>query len=239
MKLRSWLLIDALLFATWMLANPHVVLADKLELKNGTQIEGIILKVEKGQVTVAVGQDQKEYSILDVTSMNFDTPHLPEGVSQPSLEHFVSSTEAQEFVRQTQDVDKAAMDLHQLLDQIEKEWGNGKTIASKETASWDATKGQFSRALSRYQEVLGSFYSHVATEVDRYNRLEKEAGGVRVGVRGAFNVGSALISKEEQEPPLKKFVPGTWYDTIFYKGYSLGYTEGYYGARPRDFVSPQ
>jgi hypothetical protein len=239
MKLRSWLLMNALLLVTWLLANPPVVRADKLELKDGTQIEGIILKVEKGQVTVAIGQNQKEFSILDVTSMNFDTPHVPEGVSQPSLEHFVSNREAQELVRQIRDVDNAAVGLRQLLDQIEKEWGNGKVIASNETSSWDATKEQFSRALSRYQEVLGSFYSHVATKVDQYNRLAKESGGVRVGVRGAFNVGSALVSKEEQEPPLKKFVPSTWYDTIFYKGYSLGYTEGYYGARPRDFTSPQ
>ena len=239
MRLRSWLFMNSLLFVLWLLASPAVVQADKLELKDGTEIEGIILKVEKGQVTVAIGQTQKAFSILDVTSMNFDTPHVPQGVSQPSLEHFASNAEAQELVRQIQDVDKAALDLRRLLDQIEKEWGSGKTIASNETSSWNATKEQFSRALSRYQEVLGGFYSHVATKVDQYNRFAREAGGVRVGVRGAFNVGSALVSKEEQEPPLKKFVPSTWYDTIFYKGYSLGYTEGYYGARPREFVSPQ
>jgi hypothetical protein len=75
--------------------------------------------------------------------------------------------------------------------------------------------------------------------VDQYNLLTKEAGGVRVGVRGVFNAGSALVSKEAQELPLRKYVPSNWYDTIFYKGYSFGYTEGYYGARPREFVSPQ
>jgi hypothetical protein len=120
-----------------------------------------------------------------------------------------------------------------------KEWGSGKTIAPNETPAWDATKEQFSRALSRYQEVLGDFYAHVVSRVDQYDRLTKEAGGVRVGVQGAFNVGSSLVSKEAQQAPLKKFVPGTWYDTIFYKGYSQGYTEGYYGARPREFVAPQ
>jgi hypothetical protein len=231
--------MNALLLATWILANPPAARADKLELKDGTQVEGVILKVEKGQVTVAIDQEQRQYSILDVTSMNFDTPHVPEGVSQPSLEHFVSNTEAQELVRHIQDVDQAAMDLRQWLDRIEKEWGNGRTIATSETASWDATREQFWRVLSRYQEVLGDFYSHVVTRVDQYSRLAKEAGSVRVGVRGTFNVGSALISKQEQEPPLKKFVPSAWYDTIFYKGYSLGYTEGYYGARPREFVAPQ
>jgi hypothetical protein len=136
-------------------------------------------------------------------------------------------------------VDKAAADLRQLLDQAKKEWGNGKSIVPNETPAWEAAREQFSRALSRYQEVLGDFYAHVATRVDQYDRLAKEAGGVRVGVRGAFNVGSGLVSKEAQEPPLKKFVPGTWYDTIFYKGYSQGYNEGYYGARPREFVAPQ
>jgi hypothetical protein len=239
MKLPSCVLMSVLAAAMYMLANPAVARADKLELKDGTQIEGIILKVEKGQVTMSIGRDQRQFSILDVTSMNFDTPHVPPGVSQPSLEHFAASTEAQEMVRHIQDVDKAAMDLRQSLDQVKKEWGGGKTIASGDLPSWDTTKDRFSRALSRYQEVLGDFYAHVATRVDQYNRLTKEAADVRVGVRGAFNVGSALVSKEQQEPPLKKFMPATWYDTIFYKGYSLGYTEGYYGARPREFVAPQ
>jgi hypothetical protein len=27
--------------------------------------------------------------------------------------------------------------------------------------------------------------------------------------------------------PLKKYVPSTWYDTIFYDGYSLGYDDAY------------
>ena len=197
------------------------------------------MKVEKGQVTMTVGGNQREFSILDVVRMDFDTPHAPAGVSQTSLEHFASNTEAQEMVRHIEEVDKAAADLRQLLDQAKREWGDGKTITAAETPAWDATKDQFSRALSRYQEVLGDFYAHVVTRVDQYDRLAKEAGGVRVGAQGAFNVGSSLVSKEAQQPPLKTFVPGTWYDTIFYKGYGQGYTEGYYGARPREFVAPQ
>jgi hypothetical protein len=227
MKLLSSLLGNALVFAVCVLAAAPAARADKLELKDGTRLEGIILKVEKGQVTMSVGQEKKQFSILDVASMDFNTPHVPPGASEPSLEHFAASTEAQELVNHIEEVDKAAMDLHESLKQIEKQWGGGKTIASSDVASWDSTKDQFSRLLSRYQEVLGDFYSHVATRVDEYNRLTQQAAGVRVGVRGAFNVGSALVSKEQQEPPLKKFVPASWYDTIFYKGYSQGYTEGY------------
>jgi hypothetical protein len=238
MKVRSLLFINALLLGG-MLSHPAAIRADKLELKDGTLVEGIILKVEKGQVTMAVDQNHRQFSILDVESMDFDTPHVPPGVSQPSVEHFAADTEAQEIIQHVQEVDQAAATLRQSLERIEKQWGNGKTITSSEASSWDATREEFSRALSRYQEVLGDFYSHVATRVDEYNRIAKDAGDVRVGMRGAFRAGSALISKQEQEPPLKKFVPSTWYDTIFYKGYSLGYTEGYYGARPREFVAPQ
>jgi hypothetical protein len=239
MKLRSRWLWSALLAAVCVLAAPRLARADKLELKDGTQIDGIILKVEKGQVTMTVGGNQREFNILEVVRMDFDTPHAPAGASQASLDHFASSTEAQEMVRHIEEVDKAAAELRQLLDQAKKEWGDGKTITANETPAWDSTKDQFSRTLSRYQEVLSDFYAHVATRVDVYNRLAKEAGGVRVGAQGAFNVGSSLVSKEAQEPPLKMFVPGAWYDTIFYKGYSQGYTEGYYGARPREFVAPQ
>jgi hypothetical protein len=236
MRLRSLSLLTALLCG---LAIPQVLRADRLELKDGTRIEGIILKVEKGQVTVTVGQDRRVFSILDVTSMDFDTPHVPEGVSQRSVEHFAANTEAQEIVRHIQDVNQAAANARELLEQTKNEWGNGKTIAGSDTPQWEATKEQFARALSRYQEVLGDFYSHIVTRVDQYNRLTKEAGEVRVGVRGVFNAGSALVSKETQELPLKNYVPSTWYDTIFYRGYSFGYNDGYYGARPRDFVAPQ
>jgi hypothetical protein len=180
MRLRSCLLVNALLFAVCVLANPLAARADKLELKDGTQIDGIILKVEKGQVTMIVGQEQKEFTILDVASMNFDTPHVPQGLSQRSLEHFAASTEAQEMVRHIQEVDKAATDLRQSLDQVKKQWGGRKTITSNEVPSWDATKDQFSRTLSRYQEVLGDFYAHVLNRVDQYDRLTKEAAGVRV-----------------------------------------------------------
>jgi hypothetical protein len=220
-----------------VLLSPLIVRADKLEFKDGTQVDGIILKVEKGQVTVSIGAEQKQFSILDVTSMNFDTPHVPQGVSPSSLEHFAASTEAQEIVRHIEDVDKAAVDLRQSLDRIKKQWSGRKNVAGAEVASWDASKEQFSSALSRYQEVLGDFYAHVLNRVNQFDSLTKEANGVRVGVQGALRA-SALVSKDQQEPPLKKFVPAPWYDTIFYKGYSVGYAEGYYGARPREFVAP-
>jgi uncharacterized protein YukE len=238
MRLRSSWMTQALLLGTCLLAIPLGARADRVEFKDGTQLEGIILKVEKGQVTMSVGQNQRQFSILDVTRMDFDTPHVPPGVSQHSLEHFAASTESQEVDQHIQDVDKAATDLRQSLDQIEKQWSGRKNLAGGEAASWDATKDQFSRALSRYQELLGDLYAHVLSRVDQYTGLTKEADGVRVGVQGAFRA-SPLVSKDQEEAPLKKFVPNPWYDTIFYEGYNLGYTEGYYGARPREFVAPQ
>jgi hypothetical protein len=49
---------------------------------------------------------------------------------------------------------------------------------------------------------------------------------VYVGVKG-IRIGSSLISSDMEKLPLRKYVPGAWYDTIFYEGYNQGYDEAY------------
>lgn len=207
--------------------------ADKLGLKDGTQVEGVIKKVEKGQVTVEVGQETKVFNILDVSSIEFDTLHLSVGSSRLPLQHFFADMQAQEMVSHIQQVEEAAAEVRRIVDQTKKDWAGRKTITANDAPEWEATRQRLRRALSRYQEVLGDFYFHVVGKVDEYNRLTKEGKQVRVKGR------SPLISKDMEQLPLKKYVPSNWYDTIFYSGYDAGYTEGYYGARPKEFAAPQ
>jgi hypothetical protein len=201
--------------------------ADKIELKDGTQVEGIIRKVEKGQVLIEVGTQTKTFDILSVSSMDFDTPHLMIGTPRLPAQHFLDVMEAQEMVGHLTGVENAAADVRRVLDQTKKEWGNRKTISASDVPQWEAAKERFEGPLSRYQENLNDLYFHVLGKVDQYSRLTKEANQIYVGVRGIFNVGSPLVSKDLERLPLKKYVPGNWYDTIFYEGYDRGYQDAY------------
>jgi hypothetical protein len=213
----------ALLFC----AAALIARADKLEFKDGTQIEGVIKKVEKGQVFVEVGTQTKIFDILSVSSMDFDTPHLLAGTPRLPAEHFLARMEAQEMVGHFTAVEKAADDTRLLIDQTKKQWADRKTIAASDVPQWEAAKDRFLAPLSRYQENLNDLYFHVLGKVDDYNRLTREANQIYVGVKGIFNIGSPLIPKELEKLPLKKYVPGNWYDTIFFEGYDRGYHEAY------------
>jgi hypothetical protein len=228
-----WILkLNILLVVLATLIYPQLMRADRIEMKDGTQLEGIIKKVEGGQVTVEVGEETRVLEILDIVTMDFDTPHLSAGTARLPLEHFLKNVEAQELVGHVQDVEKAAAGIRTLLDQDKKQWGGKQSIPPAEIPEWDATKREFTKALSRYQEVLNDFYFHVLGKVDEYNQLAKKGNEMYVGVKGPFNVGSPLVSGEMKALPLKKFVPSNWYDTIYYNGYNAGYSMGYYEARP-------
>jgi hypothetical protein len=201
--------------------------ADRIELRDGTAVEGLITKVENGQVFIEVGTETKTFDILAVSSMDFDTPHLLEGTPRFPAGHFRDPMEAQEMVGHFAGVEKSAADTRALIDQTKKEWAERKSISAGDVPQWEAAKERFRAPLSRYQENLNDLYFHVLGKVDEYNRLTKEANQIYVGVKGIFNVGSALIPKELEKLPLKKYVPGNWYDTIFFEGYDRGYREAY------------
>ena len=75
--------------------------------------------------------------------------------------------------------------------------------------------------------LLNDLYFHVLARVEEYNAFANEAGDLYVGVKGIFNVGSPLLTNEMKPLALRKYVPGSWYDTIFYDGYNLGFNEAY------------
>jgi hypothetical protein len=165
--------------------------------------------------------------------MDFTTPHLvgaPEGIP---IDHFLKDVEAQEIVSNIQQLEKASDEIEKLLKQIRTYWKAREPVPADQLGSWAAAKETFRRPLDRYQEVLNDLYFHVLAKVDQYNVLMKAASDIYVGVKGPFNVGSALVSKDMRELPLKKYVPGAWYDTIFYDGYNIGYDDAYTKFAPR------
>jgi hypothetical protein len=200
---------------------------DVVTLKNGSTAEGIIKKVEAGQVTVDVDGTLRTFEIRDIESMDFNTPHLAEATDKVPIDHFLKDVESQELVRNMRDLEKASDQIETLLKQIRATWLPRQPIPQDQEAAWNAAKDSFRRPLSLYQELLNDMYFHVLAKVDEYNLLMKATEDVYVGVKGAFNVGSGLVPKDLRQLPLKKYVPRPWYDTIFYDGYNAGYNDAY------------
>jgi hypothetical protein len=205
--------------------------ADTVMFKDGTSVDGVINKVEKGTVYMAIGDEVKCFDILLVESMDFNTPHLATEPSNVPIDHFLNNIDAQEIVRNLKDLESDAAEIRSKLGQIRTYWMGKQPVSSEEVKGWDAAKEDFKKPLSRYQEVLNDLYFHVLARVDEYNLMMNDANKVYVGVKG-IKIGSPLVAKEMKKLPLAKYVPGTWYDTIFYEGYNLGYDDGYAKINP-------
>ena len=204
---------------------PLTLLADTIHPKSGDPIYGVIQKIEKGRVTIAVGNMVEQIPLADVEMIDFDTPHLTEGTAKLPLEHFLNDIDAQEMVRISEDLKETRQELHTLLDRAQKEWGARGTIDKSELPAWEAFKEQFRAPLFRYREVMHDLYYHVLAQVDDYNKLAHDASQVHVGVKGPFNVGSRLLPEDFEELQPKDFLPSNWYDRIYYEGYKRGYRD--------------
>ena len=203
----------------------RIALADKVTLNNGQSIEGIVKKIEKGRVTVEVGGETKVFDVLEIGNIEFDFPRLTAGTPRLPLEHFLANIEAQEMIGHFQEVEDAAAEVRKLVDQTKTEWADRKSIEFNDTAKWATAKERFSAPMAHYQEALNDLYFHVLGKVDQYNSLMKEADSIYVGVKGWLSVGSSLVPSDVKKLPLKKYVPGNWYDTIFFEGYDRGYSD--------------
>lgn len=221
--------IGMLVWLSMIYANlfSPIAWADRLTLKDGTQIEGVVKQVEKGEVAVQVGAETKTFNILDISNMVFDTPRVSELATRLPGTHFMASMEAQKVVGHIESVERAAAELRQLIDQTKQDWGQRRSIDTSDLPRWTAAKERFSAPVSNYQEGLTDLYVHVLGKVSQYNQLMQEANQIYVGVKGLLNTGSSLVPKEKEKLPLKKYVPATWYDTIYYEGYNRGYNEAF------------
>lgn len=215
-----------------LLATP-AAFADTLKFKDGAELEGVIKKVEAGRVFVLVGNEEKIFDILKIDSMDFNTPHLLVPAGNVPVEHFLKNVEAQEVVRNFEELEKTESEVRSMLVEIRAYWNRIQPIPSKEVAGWEMEKEEFRRPLSRYQELLNDLYFHFLARVDGYNAIAGEASEVYVGVRG-LKTGSSLIPKDMKRLPLTKYVPGAWYDTIYFDGYNQGYEDAYqkFGRSP-------
>jgi len=200
--------------------------ADTIKLKNGQPLEGIIKKVENGKVTVQVGAETRTVDILQVESMNFDTPHLSDNADAGELTALMKDKDAQSLMRLSLALKLARQDLRSQLDQIEKDWKTGQPVSRDQARRWEGAKESFQVPMKRYEAILRSMYLDVLARIDDYNAFATEADKVYVGVKGLFSVGSPLLSDEQKEIAAKKVVPKAWYDKIFFDGYSRGYKEG-------------
>jgi hypothetical protein len=197
--------------------------ADIITFKNGSTADGVIKRVENGRVTAEIDGTLREFEILEVDRMDFTTPHLVDFADKVPLDRFLKDVEAQDLVRLVRDLDKASDQIESQIRQVRANWLPRQPISSDQEGAWNSTREAFRKPLSLYQELLNNMYFHLLSKVDKYNLLMKAASDVYVGVKGPFNVGSALVSKDMRELPLKKYVPRAWYDTIFYDGYNAGY----------------
>jgi hypothetical protein len=208
-----------------LLVAAPAALADIVKFKDGTELDGVIKRVENGRVFVFVGDQERDFDILNIDGMDFNTPHLTTGGKLP-IGHFLKDVEAQEVVKNFEELERTEAEVRSMLQEIRAYWNWVQPIPSKELAAWEMEKEEFYKPLSRYQELLNDLYFHVLARVDGYNAIAKEASEVYVGVRG-IRTGSPLVSKEMRKLPLTKYVPGAWYDTIFFDGYNRGYEEAY------------
>jgi len=202
-----------------MLIAVSTTYADVVAFKDGTEINGVIKKVADGMVMVELNGEEKVFDILTVASMDFNTPHLVVGAT-PSKQ-----LDVHQMVSSLNEINKAEEQIRFKLTQIQGYWGKKDSVVPKEEAGWVAAKEEFRKPLTLYQELLDDLYFQVLAKVDSYNNLMAEARKVYVGVKGPFNIGSSLVPKDLEKLPLKKYVPSTWWDTIYFNGYNMGYED--------------
>ena len=104
-------------------------------------------------------------------------------------------------------------------------WAGKKSVEKNQTSQWSAEKERFQPPFSSYRKAIQELYRDVAAHIDNYNKMAAEANDVYIGVKGIFNVGSPLIPDDQRELQIKQFLPGTWYDELYYAAYAKGFKD--------------
>ncbi len=199
-------------------ALPLLMLGDSLKLKNGSSVQGVVRTIAGGNITIEVGGQNRVIKVLDVEEIDFDTPHANEvtGSADKTVNQFTKGAES---------LTKARKTSRSALDQIKGRWAGRKSVEPGQVTQWNAEKERFLPAFTDYRKSIQELYRDVAAQVDNYNKLGAEANSVYVGVKGIFNVGSPLVPDDQRELQLKQFLPGTWYDELYYEAYSKGFKD--------------
>jgi len=195
---------------------PMLTWGDSIKLKDGQTMTGIVRAMEGGKVTIEIGGQRRVVELLRVAEIDFDSPHADEAPK-------VADIPVREFTNDAQKLVKAQQDSRRMLDQIKARWSTRKSVEPGQAGQWRADKERFSTPLADYRKAIHQMYLDVASHVENYNKLTDEANRLYVGVRGLLNIGSALTPEEPR--PLKEFMPGQWYDQIYYDAYRKGFND--------------
>lgn len=199
-------------------ALPLLTWGDSLKLKDGSSVQGVVRTIAGGNVTIEVGGQNRVIPVLQVQEIDFDTPHANEVSASPDKT-------VNEFTKGAEALTKARKNTRTALDQIKGRWANRKSVEPSQTSQWSAEKERFLPPFTDYRKAILTLYRDVAAQVDNYNKMGAEANNVYVGVKGIFNVGSPLVPEDQRELQLKQFLPGTWYDELYYEAYSKGFKD--------------
>jgi hypothetical protein len=199
-------------------ALPLLMLGDSLKLKDGSTVKGVVRTIAGGNVTLETDGRNRVIPVLQVNEIDFDTPHADEvkGSADKTVNQFTKDAEAMVKARQS---------ARTQLDQIKGRWSNRKSVDKNQTSQWSAEKERFEPPFATYRKSIQGLYRDLAANIDNYNKMAAEANDVYIGVKGLLNVGSPLIPDDQRELQLKQFLPGTWYDELYYDAYTKGFKD--------------
>jgi hypothetical protein len=204
---------------TWLFCLvPMLSWADSIKLKDGQTISGTVRAIEGGKVTVETGGQRRAIDILQVEGIDFDTPHAD---ATPKID----DVPVREFTKDAEQLIRAQKETRRSLDLIKARWSTVKSVAPDQKAQWAADRERFSAPFKDYREAIHQMYLDVAAHVDNYHKLVDESSKLYVGVKGLLNVGAPLVADAQRERPLKDFIPGYWYDQLYYEAYKKGFND--------------
>lgn len=201
---------------------PAGLWADTITLNSGMKVDGVITRIDNGNVSVDVRGDLQTIALDQVQEIDFNTPHVTEGTDSQPLEHFTGDPTEAEMVQLFAKLKKDRDQMQTMLGQMEARWLNRPTVTPDEVSEWKADQERFAVPLTEYQESLREIYLHLLAQVDDYNALAREAHALYVGVKGIFNVGSPLIPGDQSELPMRDYLPRNVVDQIYFEGYKKG-----------------
>ncbi|MEO5925732.1 MAG: hypothetical protein ABIR70_18080 [Bryobacteraceae bacterium] len=195
-----------------LLLSPLLMRADSIKLKDGQSMSGIVRTIDGGKVTIEIGGEKRVVEILQVEQIDFDTPHAAD-----------ADIPVREFTRVAEQLLRAEKETKRALDQVKAQWSSRRSVEPNQAQQWAADRERFDAPLTDYRKAIHQMYLDLATHVDRYNAIAKDATKLYVGVKGLLNVGAPLIQDNARERPLKDFIPAHWYDQIYYEAYKKGF----------------
>lgn len=200
---------------TWFALLPMLAWGDFIKLKDGQTVTGVVRSIDGGKVTVESGGRPRVVDILQVEQIEFDTPHVEEAQAIP----------VREFTKAAEELVRAETATRRSFDTIKARWSTRKSVQPDQAQQWAADRERFDAPMTDYRKAIHQMYLDLSAHVDNYNKMAGDATKLYVGVKGLLNVGSPLIRDNQRERPLKDFIPGHWYDQIYYDAYKKGFND--------------